>query len=198
MSGSGATARKTPRERIVETASDLFYAHGLRGVGIDRIIADSGVAKATMYAHFSSKDELAAEYLRRRDDLWSGKLRSAAAAAGPDPGDQLLGMFDALAAAFARHGFHGCAFLNAMSESEPGSAAHEVAVAHKASVLAWVRELAAAAGARPPETLARQLTLLIDGALMAGRTEQDPAIVAAATGAARVLLDEACPRRRRR
>ena len=187
---------RAPRERILATASELFYEHGLRGVGIDRIIAESGVAKATLYAHFPSKDELAAEYLRRRDEFWSGRLHAAAAAAGDDPRDQLLGIFDAVSAACAFHGFRGCAFVNAMSESEPGSAPHAAATAHKAAVRGWVRDLAEAAGAREPEVLARQLTLLVDGALVGGRFEEDPsALAASAARAAASLVDAACSRR---
>ncbi|MFD9002637.1 TetR/AcrR family transcriptional regulator [Streptomyces sp. NPDC059582] len=184
------TAQRIPaRERILTTAGDLFSAHGLRGVGVDRIIAESGVAKATLYAHFPSKDELAAAYLRRTDDSWRGKLRGAALAAGDDPREQLVGMFDAVAASYARHGFHGCPFINAAAESEPDSAPYAVTVEHKRAVRRWVRSLAEAAGAPDPDELALQLTLLIDGTLAAGKLEQDPAMPAAAKAAAHALVE---------
>lgn len=188
--------RPPPRERILATASELFSAHGLRGVGIDRIIAESGVAKSTMYVHFPSKDELAAAYLRRTDTSWRGKLRAAAQAAGDDPAEQLVGLFDAVATAYTEHGFHGCPFINAAAESESGTAPHSVTVAHKQAVRAWVRDLATAAGARDPERLALQLTLLIDGTLAAGKLEQDPAMPMAARAAAGELVAQACGPRR--
>ncbi|MGI5142509.1 MULTISPECIES: TetR/AcrR family transcriptional regulator [unclassified Streptomyces] len=189
-----ATVKRPPaRERILATAGDLFEAHGLRGVGVDRIIADSGVAKATLYAHFPSKDELAAEYLRRTDESWRGKLRRAALAAGSDPRDQLVGLFDAVAESYGRHGFHGCPFINAAAESEPGSAPHAVTVEHKATIRTWVRGLAEGAGARDADELALQLSLLIDGTLAAGKLEQNPAMPVAAKAAARALVDQACP-----
>ncbi|WP_326607179.1 TetR/AcrR family transcriptional regulator [Streptomyces sp. NBC_01799] len=189
-----ATAKRlTARERILTTAEELFSAHGLRGVGVDRIIADSGVAKSTLYVHFPSKDELAAAYLRRTDDSWRGKLRAAALAAGDSPRDQLVGLFDAVTASYERHGFHGCPFINAAAESEPGSLPHTVTVEHKRAVRAWVRDLAEAAGADDPDQLALQLTLLVDGALAAGKLEQDPAMPAAAKAAARFAVGRSCP-----
>lgn len=189
-----ATTKRLPaRERILTTAEELFSAHGLRGVGVDRIIADSGVAKSTLYVHFPSKDELAAAYLRRTDDSWRGKLRAAALAAGDSPRDQLVGLFDAVTASYERHGFHGCPFINAAAESEPGSLPHTVTVEHKRAVRAWVRDLAEAAGAADPAQLALQLTLLVDGALAAGKLEQDPAMPAAAKEAARFAVEYSCP-----
>ncbi|MFB9252462.1 TetR/AcrR family transcriptional regulator [Sphaerisporangium melleum] len=189
-----ATAKRLPaRERILATAGELFGAHGLRGVGVDRIIAESKVAKATLYVHFPSKDELAAAYLRRTDESWRGKLRRAALAAGDDPREQMVGLFDAVAESYERHGFHGCPFINAAAESEPGSLPYEVTVEHKRAVRAWVGELAAAAGATDPGALALQLTLLVDGTLAAGKLEQDPAMPQAAKAAARALVQAACP-----
>ena len=118
------------RERILETAFRLFYAKGIRAVGVDLIIAESGVAKATFYKHFPSKDDLVVAYLDKVDVIWSGQLRDAAAAAGPDPADQLVGLFDALGSACRRDGYRGCAFINAAAESQPGTPVHERTVAH--------------------------------------------------------------------
>ena len=186
-------AKIPARDRILTTADDLFREHGLRGVGIDRIIAESGVAKSTLYAHFPSKDELAEAYLRQADERWRGLLRQAAIAVGSNPKDQLIGMFDAVSDAFLRHGFYGCTFINAATESEPGSRAQAATIEHKRTVREWVRFLAEAAEARDPAGLAIQLTLLIDGTLAAGKLEQDPAMPAAAKLAARALVEQACP-----
>ncbi|MET7782143.1 TetR/AcrR family transcriptional regulator [Streptomyces mirabilis] len=190
---STVSTRRPARERILDTASELFYAHGIHAVGVDRLIAESGVAKATLYKHFPGKDDVVAAYLRRMDVNWRRHLRSAALAAGEDPREQLFGIFVALEET-ARDGRLGCAFINAVAEYLPGSAVHAVAAEHKHTVRTWVRDLAAAAGAADPDTLAFQLTLLIDGTLAATRVEHAGAAAGAARRAARDLLDAACPR----
>jgi AcrR family transcriptional regulator len=176
------------RERILETAFRLFYAKGIRAVGVDLIIAESGVAKATLYKHFPAKDDLVVAYLDKVDGVWSGQLHDAAAAAGPDPADQLVGLFDALGSACRRDGYRGCAFINAAAESQPGTPVHERTVRHKAAVLAWVRDLAEQAGARDPGSLARALTLLLDGGLASGALDASPEAPEAAKASARALV----------
>jgi AcrR family transcriptional regulator len=183
------------RQRILDTAFRLFYAHGVRGVGVDTVIAESGVAKATLYKHFSSKGDLVLAYLDRVDELWRGQLRSAADAGGPDARARLVGMFDALETACRRDGYHGCAFINTAAESASGTEVHARTVEHKDAVRVWVRELAVAADARDPDGLARSLTLLLDGGLAAGVLDGDPRAAAAAREAARALVDAQCSRR---
>jgi len=176
------------RERILATAFRLFYAHGLRAAGIDTIIAESGVAKATFYKYFPAKDDLILAYLEHVDGVWSGQLHAAAEAAGPDPARQLVGLFDALTTACRRDGYRGCAFINAAAESPSGTRVHERTVAHKQSILAWITELAEEAGARNPEVLARSLTLILDGGLASGVLDGDPAAAAAAKATAEQLV----------
>ena len=192
------TAPAGARDRILDTAFRLFYAHGVRGVGVDTVIAESGVAKATLYKHFPRKDDLALAYLDRIDGIWRGQLQAAAAAAGDDPRDRLVGMFDALVTACRRDGYHGCAFINTAAEAPAGTDVHARTVEHKAEVRRWVRELAAEAGATDPDALARALTLLLDGGLSAGVLDADPGAADAAKAAARALVDASCPKRRRR
>ncbi|AHI00720.1 TetR/AcrR family transcriptional regulator [Kutzneria viridogrisea] len=180
------------RERILETAAQLFYEHGFRAVGVDRIIAESGVAKATLYAHFPSKDDLVLSYVQRADVRWTAHLRRAAEAAGPDPRAQMIGAFDALREIAEAATFRGCAFINTASEAIPGTPVHEATVRHKQAVRAWLRELAAAAGAADPDLLALQLTLLIDGGLAAGAVEPSPEVGLAAQQAARVVIAASC------
>ena len=187
-----ATPVSAARERILDTAFRLFYAHGIRAVGVDRIIAESGVAKATFYKHFPAKDDLVVAYLSQVDDVWSGQLRAAAEAAGPSPADQLVGMFDALATACRRDGYRGCAFINAAAENEAGTPVHDRTLAHKEAVRAWVRSLAADAGASDPDGLARTLTLLLDGGLASGSVDGRPDAPEAAKAAARTLVATAC------
>jgi AcrR family transcriptional regulator len=188
------TAAQPARERILDTAFRLFYAHGPRGVGVDTVIAESGVAKATLYKHFPRKDDLVLAYLDKVDQGWFGQLRAAARAAGDDPREQLVGMFDALGTAARRDGYHGCAFINTAAESDTGSDVHARTVEHKHMVRAWVTDLARRAGAADPDQLARQLTLLIDGGLSAGVLDADPVAPAAARAAARTLVDASCVR----
>ncbi|AXG81766.1 TetR/AcrR family transcriptional regulator [Streptomyces paludis] len=189
-----STAPKRPpaRDRILDTACELFYTHGIHAVGVDRLIAESGVAKATLYKQFPSKDDVVAAYLRRMDDRWRRLLRSAALAAGDDPREQLFGLFVALERA-ARDATLGCAFINAAAEYAPGSTPHTITADHKRSVREWVRGLAAEAGATDPGTLAFQLTVLIDGTLAATHVGQADEAAAAAKRAARALIDAACP-----
>src|SRR6186997_887078 len=149
------------RERILDTAFRLFYAHGIRAVGVDRIIAESGVAKATFYKWFPAKDDLVVAYLDKVDGIWSGQLHDAAEAAGPDPADELVGLFDALGTACRRDGYRGCAFINAAAESPSGTRVHDRTVAHKKKISAWIRDLAVQAGAPEPEQLARSLALVL-------------------------------------
>lgn len=181
------------RERILQTAFRLFYTRGPRGVGVDTIIAESGVAKATLYKHFPHKDDLVLAYLDRADQAWFGQLRAAARAAGDSPRDQLTGLFDALGAACRRDGFHGCAFINSAAETERGSPVHARTVEHKNVVRAWITDLARRAGAASPERLARQLTMLLDGGLAAGVLDGDPNAATAAKAAAALLVDAECP-----
>jgi AcrR family transcriptional regulator len=190
MTGSAA---RPARERILDSAFRLFYARGPRGVGVDTVIGESGVAKATLYKHFPRKDDLVLAYLDKVDQAWFGQLRAAARAAGGHPRDQLVGLFDALSSACRREGYHGCAFINTAAESDPGSEVHARAVEHKNVVRAWVTDLARRAGAADPDQLARQLTLLVDGGLAAGVLDGDPATPEAVKAAARVLVDAACP-----
>jgi AcrR family transcriptional regulator len=176
------------RDRILQTASRLFYARGVRAVGVDLLIAESGVAKATFYKHFPSKDDLVLAYLEQVDGVWTGQLHAAAAAAGSAPADQLVGLFDALDTACRRDGYRGCAFINAAAEAAPATPVHERTVAHKRSVLAWLQQLAGEAGADDPDALARSLALLLDGGLADGALAADPAAAPAAKRAAAALV----------
>jgi AcrR family transcriptional regulator len=175
-------------DRILGTASRLFYARGVRAVGVDLIIAESGVAKATFYKHFAAKDDLVVAWLDQVDQSWSSELHAAAEAAGPDPAEQLVGLFDALGTACRRDGYRGCAFINTAAEAAPGTAVHARTVAHKQSVLAWLRQLATSAGADDPDGLARSLALLLDGGLADGALAADPAVPRAAARSARALV----------
>jgi AcrR family transcriptional regulator len=174
----------TALERLLETACRLFYTRGLQAVGVNLIIAESGIAKATLYRHFPTKDDLVLAYLGRADVAWTRQLHSAAEAAGPDPVDQLVGLFDAVAAISGHEGFRGCAFINVAAEAAPGTPAHDRAMEHKRQILGWITNLARSAGADQPARLALALTLLLDGALSSGARDAG----GAARDAARLLV----------
>ena len=188
MTATTTQRRSTARERILDTAFRLFYAHGVRAVGVDRIIAEAGVAKATFYRHFPTKDSLVIAYLDTVDEIWTRQLHAAAEAAGPAPRDQLVGLFDALATACRGDGYRGCAFINAAAESETGTPIHDRTVAHKDAVREWVRALAVEARAADPDSLSRTLTLLLDGGLASGSTDGLPDAPVAAKEAAQALV----------
>ncbi|QCB95613.1 TetR/AcrR family transcriptional regulator [Arthrobacter sp. PAMC25564] len=181
------------REKILATAFRLFYSQGLRAAGIDTIIAESRVAKATFYKYFPAKDDLILAYLEMVDGAWSGQLHAAAEAAGEDPAAQLVGLFNALTTACRRDGYRGCAFINAAAESASGTRIHDRTVAHKEQIRAWICDLAVRAGAQDPDRLARSLTLLLDGGLASGVLDGDPAAAIAARDTASQLVAAALP-----
>ena len=153
------------RQRILDSASDLFYRKGIRNVGIEEIIARSGVAKMSLYKNFESKDALVVEWLRRRDQRWRHWFVTVVERSGSTPKRRILGVFDALAEWFGSRDFRGCAFINSAVElADPRHPAFRASVQHKELVYQYLWELTHAAGVTQPEALARQLLLLMDGA----------------------------------
>lgn len=154
------------RARLLETAEDLFYAEGIRAVGIDRVLAASGVGKASLYRHFASKEELVVAVLRSRDESWRAWLQAAVADADVAASERPLAIFDALASRFSRRDYRGCAFINAMVEAaDRDGPIHRVAAEHKRELTHYVQTLLAEAG-RDDLELAESLVLLIDGAIV--------------------------------
>ena len=163
--------RKPVRERILETAAEMFYRDGIRAVGIDAIIARSDVAKMSLYRHFSSKDALVAAWLEDRNAFFWRRWDRAEAARGDDPRSRLEGILDMIASTVSQRQWRGCPFLNTGTEfPEPDHPARAIILANKQAVRVRLRTLAAAAGARDPDVLAQQLQLLIDGAYAIGQS----------------------------
>ena len=162
-------AERSARDRILDTASELFYRNGYHAVGIDTIVAESGVAKMTLYRHFPSKDDLIAAYLERANAEYWAWLEGEIDAV-QDSKEKLVAAFDAVARLATSARCLGCTFQAAASEfpelDHPG---HQVALAHKRRVLARLAEFARVAGLRDPDGLAGQLLLLMDGAWVAAR-----------------------------
>lgn len=160
---------RSARERILDNASRLFYRDGFRAVGVDTIIAESGVAKMTLYRHFPSKDDLIVAYLERANlEFW--EWLEPATAGVEDPRDRLLATFEAVGKLSTSPKCLGCTFQATAAEfpdrDNPG---HRVAMEHKRAVRGRFRKLAEEAGLREPGVLADQLLLLMDGAFVAAR-----------------------------
>jgi AcrR family transcriptional regulator len=168
---SGSEERKPARQRILDAASEMFYREGIRAVGIDAIIARSGVAKMSLYRNFPSKDALVTAWLEDRNAFFWGRWDKAEASRAGEPRAQLEAIVDLVAATASHPRWRGCPFLNTGTEfPEPEHPAHAVILAHKRAVHKRLRTLAVAAGARDPNLLAQQLQLLIDGAYSIGQS----------------------------
>ena len=151
------------RQRLLETASELFYREGIRAIGVDTIVERSGVGKATLYRHFPTKDDLIAAYIEQEDRAHLQWFDEIIAAAQYSPKEQLLTWFEACDQRIKEPGFRGCPFLNAMAEiAEPGHPAYQRAVQHERALRDRLAQLSRQAGARDPEQLADQLLLIID------------------------------------
>ncbi len=152
----------------LEAATELFYADGVQSVGIDRAIERAGVAKASLYSTFGSKEELVRAYLEERHSTILG-WRRAAVASVDDPVEKILAVFDSQARDFRRPDFNGCAFAGAMAESAPGGRVDEASKSYREDIRALFEELAVGVGAKDPDLLARQLQMLYDGARSAAK-----------------------------
>lgn len=172
-------AKSTKREHLIETAMALFYTDGFNATGIDRIIAEAGVARMTLYKHFKSKNELILAVLRRRDEEFRVWFENAVEGRARRPRDKLLIMFDVLqewfdGKAFPGMVFSGCAFINACAEfSDPDNPAHQIAAEHKGHLLKYVSRITRQARAVEPAELARQLMLIMEGAIVTMQVSRD-------------------------
>lgn len=186
-------ARKPARERILDTAAELFYREGIRAVGIDTIIARSGVAKMSLYRNFASKDELVCAYLERNMAQHAAWWDRVTARNPGDPRGQMKALFTALGHWIDHPKFQGCPFTTAAAElRDPANPARTLALAHKRMVRDRLHALAVAAGADDPDRLCAQLQLLMEGAYAAGRAlDLGPGNEAVASAAA-ALIDRAC------
>lgn len=185
------TAVDTPvRERILDCAAALFYRDGIRATGIDRIIADAGVAKMSLYNQFGSKDELVLAFLEQRDARWMEWLEKRVALERA-PDKRLAALFEAMHEWFSSADFRGCAFINASVESaDEKSPATQVALRHKARLRQFIEALARAARMRKPDELSWALLLLIEGAIVTAQMEGRPDAARRAKKAALTLLGQ--------
>ena len=171
-----------PHERILLVARELFCRDGIHATGIDRILAEAGASKMTLYGRFGSKEALVREVLRQEGAAWRRTFFGAVEAAAPDAAGRLRGVTPALRTWFEGDRFYGCSFMNAAAEHAKGRGGQtwlrELTAEHHAAILAFLRDLAAAAGYGDPAMLARQVLLVIDGAIAAMMVSGDPGVLA--------------------
>ncbi|MGV9341194.1 TetR/AcrR family transcriptional regulator [Streptomyces sp. NPDC003688] len=164
------------RSRLLKTAGRLFYTEGIHSVGVDRIVAEAQVTRATFYRHFPSKESLVVAYLEDADRALRGQA-DAAIAAGLPAADTVRALGSSIAQGIRSPGFRGCAFLNAVAEyPDPEHPVHLAVLAHRQWFLDTVTELLAQIREQPAEPAARHFVMMRDGAMAAGCLF-DPALV---------------------
>jgi AcrR family transcriptional regulator len=178
---------RSPRDRVLDTATELFYQHGIHSVGIDLVISKSGVAKMTLYRHFRSKDELVLAFLDRMNTEWSRWLRTRVSTARVQ--NRPLVVFDALGEWFETPTFRGCPFVSSAAEfKDPAHPVHLACWRFKEELRNYFHELLRDAGYAKSLALADQLLLLADGAMVRAAMEGKSDSARAAKRAATAIL----------
>jgi AcrR family transcriptional regulator len=182
------------RSRILDAAYQLFSQRGIRGVGIEAIIARSGVARMTLYRHFASKDELVLAFLEQREEKWTREwLQAEVERRAAAPAERLLAVFDVFDAWFRRADFEGCAFVNVMLETASArDSAYRASVAYLAGIRHYLEGLARQAGIPDAENFAREWHILMKGSIVAAG-EGDTEAARRAQHVGRLLLSEQLP-----
>jgi AcrR family transcriptional regulator len=191
MTTSGTIeTRDTPRERILNSAYDLFSRRGVRDVGVDEIISRSSVAKATFYRHFPSKNDLVLAFLERREQRWTlGIVEAEATRRGSTPEEQLLAIFDVFNDWFHAEDFDTCSFINVLLEMGSEHRLGRASIRYLENIRAIVRRLAEEAGLRDPSEFAHSWHILMKGSIIAA-AEGDLRAADRAKAMARCLIDE--------
>lgn len=180
------------REQIVDVALNLFYQGGFNATGVDKITAESGVTKKTIYAHFKSKDELILATLRRRDEMFRNNFMRSVERLGKTPRERLDAVFDTIDEWFNSKTFSGCMFINASAEfSDQDNPCHLVCAEHKRLMFDYIRELSIHAGAKNPDELSEELNFLIEGATVQAHVCGDKKAGIKAKKMAQLFIDKA-------
>jgi AcrR family transcriptional regulator len=189
--GIAAAARPEAgaRQRILDTAYELFSRRGVRSVGVDEVVARAGVAKATLYRHFRTKDELVVAFLVRREQLWTRDFVEAEARRrGSTPEERLLAIFDVFDDWFRRTDFEACSFINVLLELGPEHPAGKACILHLENIRAVVGRLAEEAGLRDVDSFARSWHILMKGSIVSA-AEGDRDAAQRAKAMAALLID---------
>jgi AcrR family transcriptional regulator len=185
-----ATGVSPVRERILEASYELFSRRGIRAVGVDELIERAGVAKASLYRHFPSKDDLVVAFLERREQRWTnGWVEKEAQRRASSPEGQLLAIFDAFDEWFRREDFEACSFINVLLELGPRHPAGSASVRHLENIRSIVGALAEQADLRDPGAFAYSWHILMKGSIIAA-AEGDVDAAQRAQSMARRLIDD--------
>ncbi|MFZ3618926.1 TetR/AcrR family transcriptional regulator [Leclercia barmai] len=178
------------REKILATAEQLIYENGIHATGMDLLVKTSGVARKSIYHHFANKDEVAAAALNARDIRWMEWFRSECDKADT-PQERILNMFTVLKGWFESEGYRGCAFINTAGEvGDSADPVRQIARLHKQKILDYALELTGQLNIEHASTLARQLLLLIEGAITLSRVMGDYRAADDARNIAQLLLKQ--------
>src|SRR5688500_5126409 len=163
-----AIDRRSARQRILDSAYELFSRRGIRGVAVDEVIERAAVARATLYRHCRTKDDLVLAFLAQREQLWTlGFVELEARRRGFTPEDRLLAIFDVFDEWFRREDFEACSFINVLLELGPRHRAGSASVRHLENIRSIVRALAEEAGLRDPGPFAHSWHILMKGSIIA-------------------------------
>ncbi len=186
----GSPQASSVRDRLLDTAADLFYREGIRAVGVDLVVERTGVAKTSLYRHFPSKDKLVTAVLERDDQNYWAYWDQIAERLAQDPKAELTAHVQWIAQYIGRPEFRGCAFLNAATEFPSiDHPARQFALRHKAELRRRLHALTQRMRVNDPGELADQLVLLIDGAYVNGQLRGKRGPVQALSKAATVLIE---------
>ena len=183
----------SPQDRILQTAAELFYRHGIHSVGIDRIIEESGVAKMTFYRHFPSKARLIAEYLAQQEQNWQRLVAQFTGDGARTPAAKLLAIFDALELAIKNPGFCGCPFIKALAEFGPERNEPEVRAriaTHFTEMERVVTPLLKQARPKDAKKLLQPLMSLITGTIVVAQATGHTDVASRNKAVARSLLEQ--------
>jgi AcrR family transcriptional regulator len=179
------------RQRILDSAYELFSRRGVRAVGVDEVIKSASVAKATLYRHFTSKDDLVLAFLQQREQLWTKDwVEAEARRRGETPEEQLVAIFDLFHEWFQKDDFEGCSFINVLLEmNDRGTAIGKASAGHLDNIRSIIRSLAEEAGLREPQQFAHSWHILMKGSIVAaGEGDREAARRAQAMG--RLLIEQ--------
>jgi AcrR family transcriptional regulator len=191
---SSPTKGRDPAERLLDAAGQLFDREGIRAVGIDRLIADAGVARASLYQHFGSKDSLVLAYLERVDRADRERYAQATRALSDRPLERVQTVFTLAEASARRRRFRGCLYVNALTEfPERGNGVERVVTEHRGWLLDELRTALAQAGVADPDESAAHIQLLYDGALVGTKASRDTLPIRRAGALAARLIAAATP-----
>ena len=184
--------RPNKRDELVQKALKIFYRNGFHATGMDMLVAETGISKTSMYKHFRTKEELILAALRLRDELFRNWLIRRMEEIGKTPKEQMVAMFDALGEWFSEPEYRGCMFIKASAEyQEAKHPIHAQAATHKKLLFGHVLKLAEKADVNDPDTLARQLLLLKEGAIVTAHLGHSDNPAEDAKFAARILIEAA-------